>query len=409
MPAVTFADHEGFQRTVIRATAGGAVAGLAIYGLAGVGIPEALTLTPLVCAAAAAAACSKSWKTRILYGILGGAAGCLPFIMSGHPIFGLALAGAGVGAVFAHFRQKEAGSGVEVGQSRMGKAALLAAALLSALAMVAGTAVVDAFTSRGILEQLLPAPLAAMGAKAVIGFFLSLGTAGAHVVRDPDPVEKLYAKMQPELTGDLKVLSARAMTNYRRCAEILASSEAGFARAQLSKSLSDVTLRILELGRRWQNIDHELGERAEGEINQRLAELKKLKDNTRDDAARRQLAAAEGAVNGELTQIDRIRRGRERVVARLHGEMALLDRSRFALLGLKTSDAHLRTAELSALSESLSAVAREMDCEAEAVDEIISRVVDVKESSGPPTVMEPVAEIQAPADPTGTPPEKVKA
>jgi hypothetical protein len=409
MPAVTFADHEGFQKTVLRASAGGAAAGLAVYGLAFVGVPEALAVTPLVCAAATAAACSKSWKTRILYGILGGAAGCLPFIMQGHPIFGLALAGAGVGAVFAHFRQREAVGGVEVGQSRMGKAAYVAAALLSAVAMVAGKAVVEAFTTRGILDQLLPAPLAAMAGTAVIGFFLSLGTAGAHVVRDPDPVEKLYARMQPELSGDLKVLAARAMTNYRRCAEILANSEAGFARAQLSKSLSDVTLRILELGRRWQNIDHELGERAEGEINQRLAELKKLKENTRDEAAKKQLSAAEGAVNGELHQIDRIRRGRERVVARLHGEMALLDRSRFALLGLKTSDAHLRAAELSALSESLSTVAREMDCEAEAVDEIISKVVDVKDSSE--NIMQRVAEITAPTEPAPAPAptEKVKA
>jgi hypothetical protein len=70
------------------------------------------------------------------------------------------------------------------------------------------------------------------------------------------------------------------------------------------------------------------------------------------------------------------------VVARLHGEMALLERSRVARLGLKTSDAQLRAAELSALSETLSAVAREMD--AEAVDVVISRVVDVRGSGEEP-------------------------
>jgi len=140
-------------------------------------------------------------------------------------------------------------------------------------------------------------------------------------------------------------------------------------------------------------------------------------------------------VNSELQQIDRIRRGRERVVARLHGEMALLDRTRFALLGLKTSDAHLRAAELSALSDSLSTVAREMDCEAEAVDEIISRVV-IGQKEAPdeavvahpapaalvpqapvaapiqaPAVMERIAEIQAPTEPASVaaPAEKAKA
>ena len=52
MPAVTFADHEGFQKTVLRASAGGAAAGLAVYGLAFVGVPEALAVTPLVCSLA---------------------------------------------------------------------------------------------------------------------------------------------------------------------------------------------------------------------------------------------------------------------------------------------------------------------------------------------------------------------
>ncbi|MGC4115746.1 MAG: hypothetical protein QM765_14325 [Myxococcales bacterium] len=269
MPAVTFADHEGFQKTVLRASAGGAAAGLAMYGLTQLPYPlaisEGYTLVPFVCAAAAAAACGKTWKGRLAYGILGGLSGLLPWLAGSHPTFWLAAAGAGVGSLFAHFRQKETGKEISVGKTRMGKASYAAAAGLSALAILAGRAVVEAFTTRGLLEGLLPAPLIAMTITAVLAFFMSLGSAGAHVAQDPDPVEKLYAAMQPELTGDLKLLAGRAMTNYRRCAEILANSEAGFARQQLSKSLNDVTLRILELGRRWQNIDRELGERAESE------------------------------------------------------------------------------------------------------------------------------------------------
>lgn len=426
MPAVTFADHDGFQKTVLKATAGGAAAGLVVYGLASLGVPETQLAGPVslvaLCGAAAAVACGKKWFSRLAYGALGAMAGAAPLLFNSR-LFGLAVAGAGVGALFAHFRQKENTAGVEVGQTRMGTAGYVAAAALSGLALVAGTAVIEAFVSRGVLEGLMPAALATMTGSAVLAFFLSLGSAGAHVVRDPDPVEGAYAKMLPELTGDLKVLAGRAMTNYRRCAEILANSEAGFARTQLSKSLSDVTLRILELGRRWQAIDREMGERAEGEINQRLAELRALKATLKDEAARKQLAGAEAAVNSELQQIDRIRRGRERVVARLHGEMALLDRTRFALLGLKTSDAHLRAAELSALSDSLSTVAREMDCEAEAVDEIISKVVVGHGSEevvphpaptslmpAPPATMERIGEIQAPATAeAAAPTEKAKA
>jgi len=390
MAALTFADHEGFQKSVVRATTGGAAAGLVSFGAAalasaagwvtapGLATTPDLTMTTLTCAAVAAAACGSSWKARVAYGLAAaGITGAVALLFATHPFFAIGAAGVGLGALFAHSRQKESAGETGVGQTRMGRSSHLATAFLTALALVAGASVVGAFESRGLLESFLPEALAEMGKTGVLGFFAALGIAGAHVVREPDPVEQLYAKLHPELGGDLKVLAARAMTNYRRCAEALLNTEAGFARTQLSKSLSDVTLRILELARRWQGIDREMGERAEGEIGQRLAELRSLKETTKDEIARRQLGLAENALTNELAQIDRIRRGRERVVARLHGEMALLESTRFTLLSMKSSDAHLRAAELSALSESLSRIAREMDCEAEAVDEIISKGVDV--------------------------------
>ena len=390
MPALTFADHDGFQKAVIRASLGAGAAGL----LLSLALPTWLAAPPLLliaaCAAAAGAACGTGWRAKLAYAALGGAASALSLAFPEHPWFGLAAAGAGLGLLFAHSREKEGSRKPGVGKSTLGRAAYLAAALLTALGLVAGSAVVDAFEGPKVLESLMPAAAAGALLEAVVGLFLGLGSAGAHLVRDPDPVEKLYDRLLPELSGDLKVLGARAMTNYRRCAEILGSSEAGFARAQLAKSLSDVTLRILELSRRWQAIDRDLGDRAEGEIGQRLGELRTLKETTRDEVAKRQLVVAEGSLNAELEQIDRIRRGRERVVARLHGEMALLERSRVALLGLKTSDAHLRAAELSALSENLSAVAREMDVEAEAVDELISKVVEPHSREGAAPVAEKI-------------------
>lgn len=391
MPSLTFADHDGFQKAVVRAALGSGAAGLA-WSLA---LPHffAVLAAPLVAGAAAAGAgCGTGLRAKLAYAALGGLAGTLSFLFPlhdwlglgppalqfpTHHWFGLAGAGAALGLLFAHSRQKEARRAPGLGKATLGKAAYAASAALTALGLVAGSAVTQAFESARVLWPLMPVPFADGALTAVLGLFIGLGSAGAHVVRDPDAVEKLYDQLLPELTGDLKVLGARAMTNYRRCAEILASSEAGFARSQLAQSLSAVTLRILELSRRWQAIDRELGDRAEGEIAGRLSELRALQETTRDETAKKQLGVAEASLRAELEQIDRIRRGRERVVARLHGEMALLERSRVTLLGLKTSDAHLRAAELSALSETLSAVAREMDVEAEAVDEVISKVVDV--------------------------------
>lgn len=76
-----------------------------------------------------------------------------------------------------------------------------------------------------------------------------------------------------------------------------------------------------------QAIDRELGERTEGEIAARLAEVHALQEAARDPIAKKQLGVAEGSPRAELEQIDRIRRGRDRVVALPDGEMAPLERS----------------------------------------------------------------------------------
>ncbi|MFN7131800.1 MAG: hypothetical protein ACK4N5_06940 [Myxococcales bacterium] len=372
--ALSFTDHDGFQKTVLRAGATAALAGIAahVFGLVGLGAP----LEVFACAAAASA-CGSTVRSRALYGVLGGLAGLLPMLWPQHPLFGLSVAGGSIGALYAHVRRARTQPNSEVGQPRAGWLTVAAAIAIGGAALAVGSFVVKVFDSHQLIDLALPSALAAGARVALLGFFASLGAAGAHLTHEADPVETQYAALLPELAGDLKVLGARAMTNYRRCAEVLASSEPGFARNQLARSLSEVTGRILELARRWQAIDKELGERAESEVALRREELRVLKDRTRDEIARKQLGVAEASLDAELQQLDRIRRGRERVMARLHGEMALLERTRFALLGLKSSDAHLRAAELSAISESLSTIARDMDCEAEAVDQEISRVVEV--------------------------------
>ncbi len=386
MAAITFTDHEGFHQTVIRAAIGSAVAGLVawIAGPLGAGLlaqrwTSAATLA-LAAAAVGIAAAASGWRSRLVFGAAGFLCGLAPLLFPAHRLFGLAAAGLGLGALLAQARRLEERKDSSVGRLGLGRAAVASAAALTALALIAGRLISDRIAASQLVEPWLPGPLPAMLYASVLGFFASLGAAGAHLVRDPDPVEQLYASLHSQLAGDLAEMAARAMTNYRRCAEILAGTDDGFARNQLSKSLSEITRRVLELGQRWQSIDRELGARAEGEIGARLAELEKLRDGARDEIAKKQLAMAASALRAELEQIDRIRRNRERVLARLHGQMAILDRARIALLGLKSSDAQLRTAELSALSETLSGLSREMDSESQAVDEVVGRAVDAREA-----------------------------
>lgn len=381
MPAITFTDHEDFQKAAIRAVLGAALGGLVAFavGLVGIALPPAF----LPVAGALAAACGGSWRETLGAGVAGALLGGLPSLTPLHPWFGVALMGAGAGTVLAWARRRAVIGPGDAGRPRPGRFAFALTAVLGTTLALAGVATAGAFEVRGVFEAVVPPFLAAGLQGATLGLFVGLAAAGAHVAADPDPVEALYGAMQAELTGDLRTLALRAATHYRRCTEVVQQSPVGPARTELSRSLSEVTTRILQLARRWQSIDREMGERATHEVEKRIEELKRLRESTRDEAARRQLQVAENTLIDELAQIDRIQRGRERVVARLHAEMAVLERTRFALLGLRSSDTHLRTAELAALSENLTSIAREMDSEAEAVDEVVSQSTELASGRDP--------------------------
>jgi hypothetical protein len=149
-------------------------------------------------------------------------------------------------------------------------------------------------------------------------------------------------------------------------------------------------------------VDLELGERAEGDVEKRIAEVRGLADKATDASAKRQLQAAEKALNEEMAQIKRIRAGRERVVARLHGDLAILERTRFALLAIRSSDAHLKAAELSTLSDNLSALGRELDIEAQAIDEALRTAMTGGPMEAAP-LPEKVSEVSSEVDPNKVP------
>jgi hypothetical protein len=374
MPALTFTDHEAFHRTAIRTVLGAALGGLLTYAVAlfGVSLPE--TFLPV--ALGVGAACGKGWRETLAACVAGALCGGIPALASAHPWFSLVALGAGTGLIFVYARRRELAAEGAAGKPRPGRAAVIASAVTGGLLAAAGGGTVAAFQSHNLFEAAVPPFLAAGLEWATFGLFIGLGASGAHIVPDPDPVEALFSKIEGELAGDLRSLALRAVTHYRRCAEVLLQSPAGPARLEMSRALTDVTTRILQLARKWQSIDREMGERAAGDVEKRLEELRTLRDNTKDEAARRQLQVAERTLHEEMTQIDRINRGRERVVARLHADMAILECTRFALLGLRSSDAHLRTAELASLSENLTSIAKEMDTESEAMDEVISQAVN---------------------------------
>ncbi len=367
MTPITFADHEAFHRTALRLVAGGAAGGVASLALSALPLPfdVSAALPALVAGGAGLGAAFGRGHGRRMALVGGGLALALlsPLLFPHHPVFGLLVAGALAGAVLHRLRLVTAEEGTRPG--RLGLAfAMGAGALASAL----GQRAVLAYASRGLLEAYVPDPLAAAGYGALGGLFLAVAAAGAHLSPDPDPVEAAWARLQARLSGEVRSLVLRAMEGHRQALSALGAAE-GPARVELRRQLTEVTQRILDLASRWAQVEQDLGAASESELGKRLEEVRGLAEAATDESAKRQYAIAQKTLEEELGQIARIRQGRERVVARLHGQMALLERTRFALVGMRSADAHRAGAQLASLSEGLSAIARELDTESEAIGE----------------------------------------
>ena len=79
------------------------------------------------------------------------------------------------------------------------------------------------------------------------------------------------------------------------------------------------------------------------------------------------------SLDGQRRALDAISRGRERVIARLHANVALLEKVRFSLLHMRSADAERIGGEASPLTEALEELSRELDVTSTAVGEVFGK------------------------------------
>lgn len=362
MAALAFPHPERFERTLLKVTLG-AAAGGALSGLAAwLGAPN---LAPALVLGGALAALGHG-RGALPLAVVGLMAGALQLWGTAHALFYGCAAGALAAAGLGLARSLERGpQPTPIPGMRFGLLLLAGAATLSLGQWTAAVfASHDAFL-------FLPGPLQPAAQGALLGFFLAQSCAVLHLDLGHDEVEALYRAAGAELTGELARLAAQSVELYRRCRGALLRGPQGVAQARLERALVEVTSRGLVLARKWQGVDAELGDRAEAEVARRLSEVRALLERTGDETARRHLQLAERGLTAEAAQIGRIRAGRERVVARLHADLAILERTRFALLALRSTDANLTATELSHLSDDLATLGQELDVEAQAIDDAL--------------------------------------
>ncbi|MGQ0504581.1 MAG: hypothetical protein ACT4TC_04620 [Myxococcaceae bacterium] len=359
--------REVFERNVTRALVLGTGAGLvhAVCGQLGLSFP--LSYLGTVAAALACVAGDK-WDRPLLMG-LALAAPALPFALDLAPLWTVALAGAAAGAVMVRARLCDKGEEGQVAAHRPGLASYLLSALGSGGFAVAGLVVARTLGQRlGDFETPLVLTWSAVG--AALSLFVALGSIGAHLALRPDPVEARCEEVIPRLEGELRTLMLRMVTLYRQCGQSLALLPREPAREELARTLSQLTRQSVELASEWTSVETQLEESAFRELKEQIGDLEACAAKTRDPVARRQLELTAASLREEVGRLEEMGVRRERIVAKLKSEVALLDRARVALLGMRSGQAQLKSVELSALARKLGALAQSQRAEGELVQEL---------------------------------------
>lgn len=364
--------REAFERTVTRALAAGAAAGVLQLGTTLVGVP--LPLAYCVAAATVIASARGDRTDRLLLSALGVVVPALPYTLGMAPAWELGFSAAATGALLVRAHLNERGEEGQVGERRPTLANFILGAVLCAALTLGGVEVARVFAAR-LAQLATPLLLGAGLAGATVGLFMGLSAISAHLALSADPVEARCEELLPRLSGDFRTLAERALTLYRQCGQSLARLPREPAREELARTLARMTRDAVELASEWAGVEEQLEAHAHAELRQERDELQRSAQASTDAVARRQLEFAAASLSEELERLDELKVRRERILARLRAEVAQLDRARVALLSLRSGHAQLKAAELSALARRFRALSTSQLEEGQVMDAVASEAV----------------------------------
>jgi hypothetical protein len=288
-----FEDHGGFQRTVLLCAGGAAVAALFSLPAGAAAALAALSLWP-----------GAEVKRRRFLAALGAAVfGAWSFSDEAWlmPVLGSLL-----GLSFSSSRR-------EASAQPLNPWALAGAVVLSAastlLLPLASAAV-----------QVVPRFVAG----AAYGLWLGICSAPLHVMLGADPVETKLSALRLSLTAELRALAERAVTARRSALALL-------PRGELRGVFDSLALAALQVAAQAAELSRSASPALEDDLHRRSAALTQSAAKTDDEAARQSYQRAAEALQGQIDHLLRVRRARDRAVARLHEEVENLERARFSL------------------------------------------------------------------------------
>ncbi len=363
--------REAFEENALRALAVGAAAGTLAYFARGVA--PSLPWAYFAIAAASLACLRGDRIDRLMLGGLSLLLPALPWAVGLPGSWSVLLGAAAAGVLIVHARVCERGQEGSLGAARPGRPHYALAAVGAGALALAGHQVARVLTAR-LAQVDVPLALALGIAGAVLALFLVVGTLGAHLGWSSDPVETRATEILSSLDGALRLATERALALYRQTGAILAALPREPAREELARVLSLTTREVAELAAEWTSIEAQLESTGAAQLTAQADALDEDARRAKDPIARAQLQQAARDLRSELGRIDALEGQRERVHAKLKAQVALLERARVALIGMRGGHAQLKSAQLSALARQLQAAAKAQGDEARIADEAAQRV-----------------------------------
>lgn len=359
--------REIFENNVIRGLAAGAGAGVLALLTSRIGAPVPIAF--LAIAGTSLAAVRGDKFDKLLLAGLSVVLCAAPWLFGLSMAWTIALSGAAAGALMVKSRLCERGEEGNVAASRPGMLNYSVGAAATAGLAVGGFEVARVLGAQMASFQ-TPPLLAAILTGLVIALFTSIGGMAAHLALKADPVEARCEELIPQLSGEFQTQAQRALTLYRACGQSMQALPREPARDELSRTLQRLTKEAVELAAEWAGVETQLQDDTQKELAREVADLHKSAAEARDPIARRQLEMAASSLKEEIDRLAELRLKRERILAKLKSQVALLERARVALIGMRSGHAQIKAAEMTALARKFNALAGAQADEAKLAHEV---------------------------------------
>ncbi|ATB30145.1 hypothetical protein [Melittangium boletus] len=205
----------------------------------------------------------------------------------------------------------------------------------------------------------LTGPLHAAPGLAVVALFWSVGRLASHLEVHANTVEARGARLRTRMVGEPQELVARTVTLYRECRAETAQLGSAPGRKELERVLDTLALEVFNRAEAHAQLESQLkGARME-DVNTQVTALRTKATATTDAVARRQLELAAGALGEELNQLETMGRKRERLLAQLHAQVAMMERARVSLVAVRGGDVAAKGEQAAQLARRLAELGQE--------------------------------------------------